>query len=114
VRARLISQIETHATEAGSNAMPAQLSEAPLPDWYQSYFTAVVESDESRARINMERAVKDIAHRLAQLKCGSPNHPEEVQDLNCALIYLRLLSASTDSEPRGCHDSQRSWISRTT
>jgi len=69
---------------------------APLPEWYQSYFEAVLEADESRMLLQIERAAKAITDRLVQLRYGVSEYPQEFQDLNSALIYLRLLSGVID------------------
>ena len=67
------------------------LSSSPLPEWYRTYFTALLEADERRAFIQLERAAKAIEDRLVQLRYGAPEGPEETQDLTNALTYLRLL-----------------------
>jgi hypothetical protein len=69
---------------------------APLPEWCQSYFEAVLEPDESRMLLQIERAAKAITDRLVQLRYGSSEYPQEFQDLHSALTYLRLLSGVID------------------
>jgi hypothetical protein len=83
-----------------------------LPEWYQTYFLAVLEADESRMLIQIERAAKAIAERLVELRCGSPEYPEEFQDLHSALTYLGLLSDTIDPELRGSYEFNRSAFPR--
>jgi len=70
----------------------------PVPSWYQTYFAAVVESDEAKALTQIEQAGRAIEDRLIQLRCASPGNSQEIQDLNCALTYLRLLLWNSDAE----------------
>ena len=75
--------------------MPSQAlkknSSSPLPEWYNAYFTAVLETDERKAAIQFKRAVNVMEDRVAQLRCNTADHCEELQDLASALTYLRLL-----------------------
>jgi hypothetical protein len=70
---------------------PATTSAAALPEWYQMYFDAVVEADEAKALMAIQRASRAIRQRVVQLGRGSPHNPREAQDLASALIYLTLL-----------------------
>lgn len=66
-------------------------SSSPLPEWYNTYLTAVLEPDEQKALIQLERATKVLEDRVVQLRCDPPEDPQEVPDLSSALTYLRLL-----------------------
>ena len=83
----------------------------PVPEWYDIYLKAVVEADESKALLQIERASKAIEERLFQLRSGSPGLPQEFQDLNCALVYLRLLLENLVVEGRPPHEFNGRWIS---
>lgn len=91
-------------------ALQAKTLSASLPAWYQCYFLAVLEADESKMLIQMERATKTILDRLAQLRSGAPEYPHEFQDLNDALTYLSLLSSSLDPELGGSNEFHRTGI----
>jgi len=75
--------------------LPVEPKSLPLPEWCQAYFVAVLEPDNLKALVQIERAADAIADRLSQLRCGVPEYPQELQDLNSALIYLRLLSKTS-------------------
>lgn len=61
------------------------------PDWYQTYFVAVVEHDRQRALPQIELAQRAIHDRVSQLQKDIPCNPSELQDLNNASIYLGIL-----------------------
>jgi hypothetical protein len=86
-------------------------SSQPVPEWYDIYLKAVVQADESKALLQIERASKAIEERLVHLRSGSPGLPQEFQDLNCALVYLRLLLDNIVAEGRTPHEFNRRWIS---
>jgi hypothetical protein len=67
-----------------------------LPNWYQVYFAAVLEPDEWKALIEIDRARHAIEDRLTQLRCSAPDNPREPQDLDSALIYLGLLAQNIE------------------
>ena len=92
------------------NETKASHSETPLPDWYQLYFAAVLEADDSKTVVQIGRACKAIEDRLSELRCGSLDNPHEVQDLNCALTYLRLLLQNINAEGT-MPDGGRHWAS---
>ena len=71
---------------------------ATAPEWYDIYFTAVLEADEWKALIEIGRAGKAIQDRLRQLRSSAAENVQEIQDLNCALTYLRLLLQNMDTE----------------
>ena len=71
---------------------------APTPEWYQVYFSAVLETDEGKALIEMGHASQAIADRLRQLSSSAAENAHEIQDLNSALTYLRLLLENMDTE----------------
>jgi len=71
---------------------------APTPEWYQVYFSAVLETDEGKALIEMVRASEAMEDRLRQLSSSATGNAEEIQDLNSALTYLRLLLQTMKSE----------------
>lgn len=91
-------------------ALQAKTVSPSLPGWYQCYFLAVLESDDSRMLIQIERAAKAMLDRLAQLRRGAPEYPQEFQDLNDALTYLGLLAGNLDPEPGGSYEFHRSGI----
>ena len=68
------------------------------PEWYHVYFTAVLETDEGKALIEMGHASQAIADRLRQLSSSAAENAHEIQDLNSALTYLRLLLENMDTE----------------
>lgn len=61
------------------------------PEWYKSYFVAVVESDRDRALFQIERAQRAIRDRVIELRRTHSNNPREMQDLDNASIYLGIL-----------------------
>jgi len=65
--------------------------DAQTPEWYHLYFEAVLEADAYKALIQIERASRAIEHRLGELRFRLPDNPNEIQDLNSALTYLKLL-----------------------
>ena len=71
---------------------PAAKADHSDPPWYQSYFSALLESNQNRARIKIEQARKTVQDRILELKFNSiPSTSGEVQDLQNALTYLQLL-----------------------
>ena len=83
----------------------------PVPEWYDIYLKAVVEADESKAILQIERASKAVEDRLLQLRSGSSGLPQEFQDLGCALVYLRLLLKNIVTGGRPPHEFNGRWIS---
>jgi len=67
--------------------------------WYQIYFAAVLETDQNRALVKIERAQQAMRARLVELKRIPLQDSIEVQDLDSALTYLRILLASVDCQP---------------
>jgi hypothetical protein len=65
--------------------------ESSTPEWYRTYFFAVVESNRNRALPQIELAQKAIHARVAELRTEPLSNPRELQDLNSALIYLGIL-----------------------
>ena len=61
------------------------------PDWYRSYFLAMVENDRDKALIEIGRAHKAIQERLTELRRAPVNDPREMQDLASAITYLGIL-----------------------
>ena len=70
---------------------PSTSSPSQLPEWYKTYLSAVLEADEQKALIQLERAINILQDRLVRLRRNPSENPQEVQDLNSALTYLRLL-----------------------
>jgi hypothetical protein len=71
---------------------PAGKPDQSEPAWYQSYFSALLESNQNRARVKIELARKTLQNRILELTFNSiPSNSGEVQDLQNALTYLRLL-----------------------
>jgi|SRR5579862_1614228 len=73
-----------------SSGLPGS-SVPSLPGWYEIYFAAVRETDERKAQIQLEHAAKTLEDRIVQLRDAAPNHRHELDDLGCALTYVRLL-----------------------
>jgi hypothetical protein len=59
--------------------------------WYQLYFAAVTEGNESRAVLQIERAREAMQDRLAELLRARGADGGELQDLNNAMTYLAIL-----------------------
>lgn len=59
--------------------------------WYQLYFAAVTEGNESRAVLQIDRARRVMQDRLLELRRAKVADGGEVQDLNNALTYLAIL-----------------------
>ena len=59
--------------------------------WYQLYFAAVTEGNESRAVPQIERARRAMQDRLIELHRATSPDGGEIQDLNTALTYLTIL-----------------------
>lgn len=83
----------------------------PLPNWYQLYFAAVMEADESKALQQIGRACRAIEDRMIELRCNPLDNPHEIQDLNCALTYLKLLLQNLDAEG-AAPECPRDWPPR--
>ena len=70
---------------------PASGTEKP-PAWYQSYFSAILETNQNRAHAKIDQARKAVQDRIIELKFNfNPNNSREIQDLNNALTYLQIL-----------------------
>ena len=59
--------------------------------WYQLYFAAVTEGNESRAVAQIQRARRAMQERLVELHRAEDADGGELQDLNNALTYLAIL-----------------------
>lgn len=59
--------------------------------WYQLYFAAVTEGNESRAVLQIDRARRVMQARLVELRRAERADGGELQDLNNALTYLAIL-----------------------
>ncbi len=70
---------------------PVSAFNPKLPDWYQLYFTAVLEADDGKVLAQIGRACKAIENRFIELTSSPADNPHEIHDLNCALTYLNLL-----------------------
>lgn len=66
-------------------------TQSNIPDWYRTYFHAMVENDRAKAVIEIERAQKAIQERLLELHRASAADPREMQDLASAITYLGIL-----------------------
>ena len=106
-RCRVLSQIRDESTssfrarkamQSASYVHPATSPAPQTPEWYEIYFAAVLEADESKALIEMGRAGDAIKDRLRQLSSSVAENAREIQDLNSALTYLRLLLQNMDTE----------------
>lgn len=67
------------------------LSTLNASGWYQLYFAAVTEANESRAVLEIERARQAMRNRLAELQGGELSDGGEIQDLKNAMTYLAIL-----------------------
>ena len=55
------------------------------------YFAAILESDQGKAALLIERAQGAIRDRIAELQAAPPPNARERQDLDSALMYLGIL-----------------------
>jgi hypothetical protein len=69
----------------------ARPGRANTSGWYQLYFAAVTEGNESRAVLQIERARRAMQDRLVELCRATGADGSELQDLNNALTYLTIL-----------------------
>jgi len=77
---------------------PAQSS----PTWYHSYFSAILETNQNRAVVKIERARTSVQNRIIELQFGkTPTQAREIQDLNNALTYLQILLEHIGKESDG-------------
>jgi hypothetical protein len=74
--------------EPRQRSRPAELDDS---GWYQLYFAAVTEGNESGAVLQIERARRAMQNRLVELRCAKGADGGELQDLNNALTYLAML-----------------------
>lgn len=74
-----------------SKCHPSLRSNDNAPDWYQTYFVAVVERRRDRALPQIELAQQAIYARVAELRKNASGSARELQDLNNALVYLGIL-----------------------
>ena len=72
----------------GQGASPTRLDAS---GWYQLYFAAVTEANESRAVLQIDRARRAMQERLVELRSAKGADGGELQDLNNALTYLAIL-----------------------
>lgn len=84
--------------QTANHIMTGRTPAATVPEWYQIYFAAVLEADEWKAAIEIGHAARAIQDRLRQLRSGGPENSREIQDLNSALTYLKLLLLTMDTE----------------
>jgi len=71
---------------------PTTKANEPGPAWYQSYFSAILETNQNRARVKIEQARKAVQDRIIELQINfNPKNSREIQDLNNALTYLQIL-----------------------
>ena len=78
----------------------------PNPVWYQVYFAAVLERNQGRAMLRIERARSAIEARLLEVRSSCANGPREIQDLKSAMIYLRLLLDTWEGKARTCYGTK--------
>jgi hypothetical protein len=67
-------------------------------DWYRLYFSALVETDRSKAVPQIERAQEAIQGRRLQLSHVSTENPREELELRKAQNYLGILLRNVGSE----------------
>jgi hypothetical protein len=72
-----------------------------VPDWYRTYFLAMVENDRDRALIEIRHAHKAIQERLMELRGVPTADARELQDLASAITYLGILLVHMGDES-GC------------
>lgn len=71
------------------------------PQWYRTYYLAVLEGDRFKAKGKIDRAQQAIADRMLELRSETPNTPREPQDLSNALLYLSILMQHISTEAGG-------------
>jgi hypothetical protein len=59
--------------------------------WYQLYFAAVTEANQSKAVLQIDRARQAMLNRLAELQRTRDADGGELQDLDNAMTYLAIL-----------------------
>ena len=69
----------------------ARPSRMDASGWYQLYFAAVTEGNESRAVLQIDQARRAMQDRLVELSSAKVADGGELQDLNNALTYLAIL-----------------------
>ncbi|HZC23603.1 MAG TPA: hypothetical protein VE866_09715 [Candidatus Binatia bacterium] len=79
------------------SARPAKLSAS---GWYQLYFAAVTEANETKALLQIDRARKAMQDRLIELQRDKRSDGGELQDLNNAMTYLAILLQHVGREGR--------------
>jgi hypothetical protein len=67
-------------------------------DWYRLYFSALVETDRSKALPQIERAQEAIQGRRLELTQIPPENPREELELSKAQNYLGILLRNVGSE----------------
>jgi len=70
------------------SARPAKFG---VSGWYQLYFSAVTEENESKAVLQIDRARRAMKNRLVELRHAQRPDGGELQDLNNAMTYLAIL-----------------------
>lgn len=71
---------------------PGSTADQPGPAWYQTYFAAILETNQDSARAKIEQARNDVQDRILELRFNSTSHnSREIQDLDNALTYLQIL-----------------------
>ena len=73
-----------------SSGLPKS-STSPLPKWSEIYFEAVSETDEHESLVKLEFAANALDDRMGELRRCIPHPPQELEDLESALTYVRLL-----------------------
>lgn len=79
------------------SARPAKLRAS---GWYQLYFAAVTEANETKALLQIDRARKAMQDRLIELQRDKRPDGGELQDLNNAMTYLAILLQHVGREGR--------------
>jgi len=60
-------------------------------NWRDIYFAAVLESNEKRALVKIQSARAVLQDRLLEMQSVPDTRPDELRDLNSAMIYLDIL-----------------------
>lgn len=71
-------------------------------DWYQIYFAAVLEADQTRAALKMESARSAMCERLLELRRTPSPNAVELQDIDSAMTYLTMLLNFVEPEGIQC------------
>jgi hypothetical protein len=70
--------------------------------WQETYFAAILETENARLRKRIDAAQASIRARIEELSMDHGGTPEEREALNSAIRGLKLLAKERTGEPEGC------------